>query len=423
MLIGNHRDAWVVGSVDPNSGTAALLEVAKGLGELLKAGWRPRRTILLTSWDGEEEGMLGSSEYAEDNESVFYNSAVAYVNVDSAVSGGSVVRFSATPNLDWAVREAAMRAIHPYDADSTLYDYWKETNSRIAGEYLRRFAPSKYDPLRSISYIDPPRLGRVGGEGTDYAAYLHHMGIPTVNAGMSGTRGYPVYHSAYDNFRWMAKFGDPGFHRHRSMAQWYGSIALILADSDVLPLDYENYASELSVYVFELSSRMRELGDNVTDISPLVESVRVMQNVASNIHAAPAPTRWLELRQLNDKLMMAERGFLLPEGLNGPAEGVIPGESFERKWERHAVYAPLVDNNYGTSFFPAIFDALEAAVRGTIPMNEVQREVWRVARAIFDVAKELQVRRATHAETRVHSLSLSLSLSRTRAYAQERHDV
>ena len=179
-------------------------------------------------------------------------------------------------------------------------------------------------------------------------------------------------------------------------------MALILADSKTLPLDYEMYAFELGLYTTSLEDRIRDA--NITsniDTSPLRAAVNTLSIISADVRESYERVEnlsWFQLREYNDRLLLAERSFLLPEGLDGKAEGFMTdkGLSFERRWERHAVYAPVSDNSYGMSFFPGIFDALNAVLKdddeGIVTFKDVQSEVWRVTRAILDVAKQLQGR-------------------------------
>ncbi|POO00559.1 Peptidase [Trema orientale] len=210
VILGNHRDAWTFGAVDPNSGTAALLEVAQRLAKLQKKGWKPRRTIILCNWDAEEYGLsavtvlskaysspllnvgfespcgLGSTEWVEENRDLLASRAVAYLNVDCAVSEPNFYA-SATPQLDELLIQATQQVLDPDNSSRTIYESWLESSN-------------------------PVKIGRLGGGGSDFAAFVQHIGIPAVM--MSFDNGYPVYHSLYDDFIWMKKFGDPMFQRH-----------------------------------------------------------------------------------------------------------------------------------------------------------------------------------------------------------------
>ncbi|KEH27222.1 peptidase M28 family protein [Medicago truncatula] len=219
VILGNHRDAWTFGAVDPNSGTAALLEVAQRLGKLQKKGWKPRRTIILCNWDAEEYGIIGSTEWVEENREILASRTVAYLNVDSAV-GGPGFRASATPQLEELIIKATQKVKDPDNSSQSIYDSWTDSNSS-------------------------PQFGRLGGRVSDYAPFLQHVGIPAADIAFG--KGYPVYHSQYDDFVWMTKFGDPVFQRHVAAASVWGLVALWLADEEFLPFNYSSYAKELQV--------------------------------------------------------------------------------------------------------------------------------------------------------------------------------
>ncbi|GAB2245558.1 hypothetical protein Droror1_Dr00001051 [Drosera rotundifolia] len=353
VILGNHRDAWTFGAVDPNSGTASLLEVARRLGEMLKKGWRPRRSILLCNWDAEEYGLIGSTEWVEQNRELLASRVVAYLNVDCAVSGPGF-HVSATPQLDVLLRQASREIQDPDNTSQTLYEAW---------------AGSDVDPV----------VGRLGGGGSDFSAFVQHVGIPS--ADISFGEGYPVYHSMYDDFIWMKNFGDPLFQRHVAVASIWGLVALRLADEEILPFDYVAYATELEKSAKELENETLVLGINLI---PLYKSIEKFKDAAMKTNYQK--TALLEskgrgsgskdgdwgVRELNDRLMMTERAFADQDGLP------------ERRWYKHLIYAPAKHDDYGSKAFPGVDDALEKAKSlNTAKSREaVQHEVWRVSRAI-----------------------------------------
>ncbi|XVE54176.1 hypothetical protein DITRI_Ditri03aG0059600 [Diplodiscus trichospermus] len=353
VILGNHRDAWTFGAVDPNSGTAALLEVAQRLWKLQKIGWKPRRTIILCNWDAEEYGLTGSTEWVEENRELLASRAVAYLNVDSGVSGAGF-QADATPQLDELLKEAAQQVQDPDNSSRTIYEQW-------------------------VGSIDSPVIGRLGEAGSDYSAFVHHIGVPA--ADMQFGKGYPVYHSMYDDYRWMESFGDPMFHRHVAVASVWGLVALRLADEEFLPFDYHSYT-------FELQKRTKDLENEISDkgisFSPLFKSIKELLKAASKINDQKKEIKeakgWtsmrrnnhVKVRELNDKLMMAERAFTDNDGLLG------------RPWFKHLIYAPSRHNKYGSSSFPGINDAIEKAkdLNTAESWQLVQHEVWRVSRAV-----------------------------------------
>src|SRR6266481_1827101 len=232
VIMGNHRDAWVFGAVDPNSGTATMLETARAFGQLLKQGWQPRRTIILCSWDGEEYGLIGSTEWAEENAAELQQKAVAYLNVDVAVNGPNY-GVSAVPSL-WKLIRAATREVKDPKTGKTVYQQWQDRTKEQRAETDDSKAEAAIGAL---------------GSGSDFTPFLQHLGIASSDMGFNGD--YGVYHSAFDSFYWMSHFGDPTFGYHVAAAQLWGTIAMRLADAAGLPLDYRDYASQVREFFDE----------------------------------------------------------------------------------------------------------------------------------------------------------------------------
>src|SRR5881394_241048 len=231
VVMGNHRDAWVFGAVDPNSGTATMLETARAFGQLLKQGWRPRRTIILCSWDGEEYGLIGSTEWAEENAVELQQKAVAYLNVDVAVNGPNYGA-SSVPSL-WKLIRSSTRDVKDPKTGKTIYQQWQD-RAREQRSELDEESEARIGPL---------------GSGSDYTPFLQHLGVPSTDMGFGGD--YGVYHSAYDSFYWMSHFGDPEFVYHVAAAQLWGTIAMRLASAEGLQLDYNDYAAQIREYFDE----------------------------------------------------------------------------------------------------------------------------------------------------------------------------
>ncbi|XP_058722349.1 probable glutamate carboxypeptidase LAMP1 [Vicia villosa] len=352
VILGNHRDAWTFGAVDPNSGTATLLEVAQRLGKLQKRGWKPRRTIILCNWDAKEYGLIGSTEWVEENREILTSRAVAYLNVDCAVAGPGFYA-SATPQLDELIKKAIQKVKDPNNSSRSIYDSLTSSGSS-------------------------PQFGRLGGGGSDYKAFLQHVGIPATD--ISFGEGYPVYHSLYDDFVWMKKFGDPMFQRHVAAASVWGLIALWLADEEFLPFNYVSYAKELKLNMKELES---EISNKDINLSPMYKSIMELEKAATKINnqikEIEESKNWrtwkmehLKVREVNDRLMMAERAFTDRDGLSG------------LQWHKHLIYGPSKHNGYGSQSFPGIGDAVQMAkkLRTVESWRQVQHEVWRVARVI-----------------------------------------
>ena len=221
VLLGNHHNAWIYGAADPSSGTATLLEVARCLGQLAKNGQRPKRTIVFASWDAEEFGIIGSSEWAEGLKVDLQQNAVAYLNVDIATTGENFYA-SAVPSLKPLVKEVTQAVIHPL-THQTIYETWKQNQNKQV-----------------------PQAGNLGS-GSDHSPFIGHLGIPSISMGFYGP--YGVYHAMQDNFYWMEHFGDPTFQYQVAMAQIWGIMALRLANADILPFDYQAYAKALLIYL------------------------------------------------------------------------------------------------------------------------------------------------------------------------------
>ena len=272
VVAGNHRDAWVYGAVDPNSGTAAMLETVHGLGELLKSGWKPKRTIVIGSWDAEEEGLIGSTEWGEDHAQELGNAA-AYFNMDVAVSG---TKFGASgvPTLKEFIREIA-KAV-PSPEGGTVHDAWKKA-SQPSPENPGKPVPSS---TTAAMQGDVP-VGDLGS-GSDYTVFLQHLGVPSTDITSSGD--YGVYHSVFDNFAWFKKFGDPDFLYEQEMARIYGLEVLRMSSADVLPYDYENYGKEILVYLDSARNKSKDrFGDKAPDFSAALEGARHLQEAGAKI--------------------------------------------------------------------------------------------------------------------------------------------
>jgi len=346
IVAGNHRDAWVYGAVDPNSGTAAMLEAVHGLGELLKSGWKPKRTIVIGSWDAEEEGLIGSTEWGEDHAQDLAN-ADAYFNMDVAVSGKKFGA-SGVPTLKEFIREIA-KAV-PSPEGGTVYDTWKKT-SQPSAENSRETSTFRPPPVAMQNDVPVGDLG----SGSDYTVFLQHLGVPSTD--ISSTGDYGVYHSAFDNFAWFKKFGDPTFSYEQEMARMYGLEVLRMSSADVLPYDYENYGKEILVYLDSARSTSKErFGDKAPDFSVALEGARHLQEAGTKMlqkqrKMPAAPDR------LNARLREAERALLIPEGLPN------------RPWFHHAIYAPGQYTGYAAVVIPGVNEAID---RGDLRRTEQQ---------------------------------------------------
>jgi len=340
VVAGNHRDAWVYGAVDPNSGTAAMLEAVHGLGELLKSGWKPRRSIVIGSWDGEEEGLIGSTEWGEQHEAELANAA-AYFNMDVAVSG-SKFGASSSPSLKQFLRDVT-RSV-PSPKGGTVYDDWRKA-SQPGG--------TNQGPIEAIGDTRriPAAQGKgdvpVGdlGSGSDYTVFLQHLGVPSTD--ISSTGSYGVYHSVFDNFNWFKKFGDPDFAYEQEMARVYGLELIRMADADVLPYDYEEYGKEIIAYIEAARKRAESsFGSQAPDFKEAADAGRRLEQAGAKILAREkAPPS--DPARLNQALRQAERALLIPAGLP------------ERSWFRHAIYAPGQYTGYAAVVIPGVNEAMD----------------------------------------------------------------
>jgi N-acetylated-alpha-linked acidic dipeptidase len=347
VVAGNHRDAWVYGAVDPNSGTAAMLETVHGLGELLKAGWKPKRTIVIGSWDAEEEGLIGSTEWGEDHAQDLGNAA-AYFNMDVAVSGKKFGA-SGVPSLKEFIREIAKSV--PSPQGGTVYDTWKKTSQANAEKRSQETSTFRPPPAAMQGDVAVGDLG----SGSDYTVFLQHLGVPSSD--ISSTGDYGVYHSAFDNFNWFKKFGDPDFLYEQQMARIFGLEVLRMSSADVLPYDYENYGKEILVYLDAAKNKSKErFGDKAPDFSPALEGARRLQEVGAKMLQKQRKIPVVPDR-MNAKLREAERALLIPEGLPN------------RPWYHHAIYAPGQYTGYAAVVIPGVNEAID---RGDLRRTEQQ---------------------------------------------------
>ncbi len=331
VVVGNHRDAWVYGAVDPNSGTAAMLESVHGVGELLHQGWRPKRTILFCSWDAEEEGLIGSTEFVEQFGRQL-DHAVAYFNTDVAVSGPDFGA-SAVPSLKQFMRDITKSV--PSPMGDTVYQEWR-ANRHGTNEHRASNAPPQPNEEVHVSDL---------GSGSDFTPFLQHAGVPSTDIGSNGP--YGVYHSAFDNYAWFVANADPHFVYLQEMARVLGLEALRMADADVLPYDYVAYAREIGSY---LDAAKRKAADN--GLSGL--DFASVQAVQAKFAAAAAHAHSLQIApssnvaQLNQALRQTETALLSPAGLPN------------RPWYRHTIYAPGVYTGYAAVVIPGVNEAIDA---------------------------------------------------------------
>jgi N-acetylated-alpha-linked acidic dipeptidase len=359
VIVGNHRDAWVFGGVDPSSGSATLMDLARSLGSMLRDGVRPKRTIVFASWDAEEFTLTSSTEWGEQHADDLRRRAVAYINVDSSASGPNFTS-SAVPSLNQFVAEAAR-------------------DVRVPGEPRSIAAAASEKKTRETGALPNAAGGELVnnrlGSGSDYTVFLNHLGVPVIDMAFDGP--YGVYHSVYDTHEWVSRIGDPGFRHHTAMTRLWGVMALRLANADVLPFDYRPYASRLSEFAGEVETRWRGARPaGGASASPFVPVHAAIERFARAAEAAAAASEAAvsgppqARASVNRALMDAERALLDPQG--------IPG----RPWYRHQIYAPKF------TYAPEVLPGPAEAVAAGDPAR-LARECQRVADAIDRAAEAL----------------------------------
>jgi len=367
VVAGNHRDAWVYGAVDPNSGTTAMLEAVHGVGELLKSGWKPKRTMVFASWDGEEEGLMGSTEWAEQHESELAN-AVAYFNTDVADSGPKFGA-SSVPSLKQFLRDVT-KAV-PSPRGGTVYEAWQKVDQPGGASFQSPVEPvGEARRMPAAPFMGDVLVGDLGS-GSDYSAFQQHLGVPSTD--ISSTGPYGVYHSVFDNFAWFKKFGDPEFVYEQQMARVFGLEALRMANADVLPYDYDEYGKEVAVYIDAARKRVEsKFGDRALDLNAATVAAKHFQEAGAKILLRQKnPPR--DAVRLNLALRSAERALLVPEGLP------------HRPWFRHVIYAPGEYTGYAAVVIPGVNEALDKG-----DADRVRKQLDVLAAALERAAKVLE---------------------------------
>ena len=352
VIAGNHHDAWVNGAEDPTSGMVTVLETGRAFGELVKQGWRPKRTIILCAWDGEEQGLLGSTEWVETHADELRDKAVAYLNSDSTSKGR--LNVGGSHSLERFVNDVARDVRQPRgDGASTGND--RESNKSVWEAIKeRRLEQARTDEeKKDLNERTDLRIGALGS-GSDYTPFLQHLGIAAMNTGFGGDGGGGIYHSVYDSFAWYSKFGDPTFEHGRALSQVNGTILMRLASADVLPFEFGNVADTIGRYVDDIArlasraKRQREI-----DLSALKSAVKSLVDAARKYEetlgraAASDFKQVRQIKELNRLLYQSERKLTSTQGLP------------RRPWFRHQIYAPGFYTGYGVKTLPAVREAIE----------------------------------------------------------------
>jgi N-acetylated-alpha-linked acidic dipeptidase len=356
VILGNHRDAWAYGGVDPSSGSAALVELARVFGGLGRDGWRPRRSVLFASWDGEEQGLMSSTEWGEQHEEWLNARAVAYFNVDSAVSGR---RFTAAGHatLGRLLMEVAEVVRDPVAGVSL---------ATLARDHAR--SERRQDPTGSQAAVFDDRLGG----GSDYTVFANYLGIPVADLAFDGP--YPVYHTLYDTHRWVAEKVDRGFVYHAAFVKILGLAVLRLAQADALPLDLAASAAQIAEHVRGASSEWQQVADDRT-VAEMDRAADALVAAAAAFDesrmGALARQDSSALAELNARALRFERAFIDRAGLP------------ERPWYRHLVHAPHF------SYAPEMLPGIEAALRQH-DRRLFEQEAMRVVAALQRAAATLR---------------------------------
>ena len=394
VIRGNHHDAWVNGAEDPVSGTVAEMEEARGLAELLKQGWQPKRTIIYCVWDGEEEGLLGSTEWAEQHAEELKQHAAVYVNSDG--NGRGYLQMAGSHSLEKFMNGVAK------DVDDPEKDYpaWK----RLLLSRIANAPPDEREDLRKRSDL---RIGALGS-GSDYTVFLDHLGVASLDVGYGGEDGGGIYHSIYDDIYWYTHFADTDFRYGRALAQTIGLTVMRLADADLLPYDFTNLADIVANYVEELEKlwktksdeikeRNKELEEGVyvaiadpkkTLVAPKAEDVPPFLNFAplrngleklrrsaehydKAVHHAALDAK--PFAAVNRKLTQAERALTLSDGLPG------------RPWFQHQIYAPGLYTGYGVKTIPGVREAIDQK-----NWHQADEQIARVGQVLENEAKVIE---------------------------------
>jgi N-acetylated-alpha-linked acidic dipeptidase len=384
VIRGNHHDAWVNGAEDPLSGTSPELEEARVLGELLKQGWKPQRTILYCFWDGEEPALLGSTEWGETHAAELKEHAVAYFNSDG--NGRGYFRAEGSHSLENFVNDVAKDIEDP----ETKMSVWK----RVRLVDISSAAPQPRTELRSRADLRIPALG----SGSDYTVFLDHLGVASVNLGYGGEDKGGQYHSVYDDFYWYTHFQDTDFSYGRALAQTAGTMVLRMADADVLPFQFSDFADTIHTYLGELKTlatdmrerakeRDKEIEEGVyqalfdpkkhrvpppveeippyLNFAPLEQASDDLTDAAQELDKAVAAAGGTAPPELNLSIMQSERLLTNSEGLP------------HRPWFEHLIYAPGFYTGYGVKTIPGVREAIEQK-----DWKEADAQILRVSAAL-----------------------------------------
>jgi N-acetylated-alpha-linked acidic dipeptidase len=341
VIYGNHHDAWVNGAEDPTSGMVTVMEAGRAFGELLKQGWKPKRTIILCAWDGEEPALLGSTEWVETHADELRQKAVAYLNSDS--TGKGWLGAGGSHSLERFFNEVARDIPQP-----------KTGHSALQAMRLNRMAQARSDEdKKEIRERADLRIGALGS-GSDFTPFLQHLGIASMNTGFGGDGGGGIYHSIYDSIYWYTKFSDGTFEYGRALSQTNGTIVMRMADADVLPFEFTNLAQTIGNYVDEIDKLAKKsIPPKEIDLTKLSAAVRALGDSARRYEEAltKATAKGFQnvkqVKALNQLLYQTERKLTSEQGLP------------RRPWFKHQIYAPGFYTGYGVKTIPGVREAIE----------------------------------------------------------------
>ena len=358
VLVGNHRDAWIYGGLDPSSGTACLMELARAFGRAAKAGFRPRRSVYFANWDAEEFTLTGSTEWGEENRDLLAKGLIAYLNVDSSASGEEF-NVAAVPSLSRTIL-AALRDVADPATGKTVHERWK-AGSGAKGAIATASGSGRINAI---------------GSGSDHTVFLNHICAPALDMSFSGA--YGVYHSVYDDYYWMTHFGDPGMRYTLALDRIWARIAVSLAAQPLVPLDYETYAVELKGYLEEWAKRFDPQRTKTVKLFGLVEEMRKAAAAIGPGAAGETPSATdiapETRREANRLLIGIERDFALPDG--------IPG----RAWFKHLVFGTR--STYEALLLPELTEAAEAGNEGgeAAAVTHLEEALVRVTARLLKIA-------------------------------------
>jgi N-acetylated-alpha-linked acidic dipeptidase len=367
IIYGNHHDAWVMGADDPISGASSLMETARGLGELMKTGWRPSRTIILALWDGEEWGLLGSTEWAEKHKAELQQKAVAYINTDG--TGKGWLSAGGSHGLQQFLGEVTKDVMDPRNGKPIF----EEARRRAV---LGHPEADRADAEKDASFRIAPL-----GSGSDYTPFLQHLTLSALNVGFGGESPGGVYHSAYDTVKWYQTHSDTDYSYGRTLSQITGTLILRLSEAPVLPFQFTDTADTLMRYVVELEKLAESKKDSKVDMKPVRNAVDALRQAGQAYEKAYAALPKVnsgqllgrkELQQLNKLLLTSEQRLGNTEGLP------------RREWFKHQMYAPGFYTGYGVKTMPQIREGLEEN-----RFTEAQGGVRTVSAAINALASQV----------------------------------